>query len=131
MPANTSPIFVLTPHNEGQQFVNADGTAKKTLYTPGANGSRIDRILITSNDTATVTLLFYVTVGGTDYHLGDVQITTLQGYDAALGVDALQTLLRNLGGAGVLPSGHVLKAAAKTAVTAAKVVDVYVAGGDF
>lgn len=131
MAGSTTPIFTAVANNGVQQFANADGTTKKTLFTPGANGSRIDRILVTSNDTAAVTLQVYVTVSAVNYHLVDVTIPIGTGYTTVVAMDILPTVLRSLGGSLTLPTAHVLKGAALAAVTAAQVVDVVCVGGDY
>lgn len=131
MPANTAPIFTIVPHIEAQQIVPADTTTKKTLFTPGANGSRIDAIKCSSNDTAAVVLNFYLTISAVDYFIGSVSVATLLGYSGALSADAVSQIGEVSLGALVLPSTAVLKVAANATVTAAKVVDVVAIGGDY
>lgn len=130
MAANTAPIFELTVKNAGVQILPADTTTKKTVYTGGANGSRIDRISVSSTDTAAKTLQWYVTVGGTDYHLCDTVIPIGTGYTTVAGADALATISPTLGYL-VLASGEVLKVAASANVTAAKQIDVVAQLGDY
>ena len=130
MAANTSPIFELTVKNAGVTIVPADTTAKKTLYTGGTNGSRIDQLAESSTDTAAVTTMWYKTVGGTDYHIGDVVIAIGAGYTTVALVDALATLEPTLGYL-VLASGEILKVAALATVTAAKQVDLVAQLGDY
>ena len=130
MAANTSPIFEAVVVNKGIQIVAADTTTKKSLHTGGTNGTRIDSISCTSNDTSAVALAFYITIGGTDYYIGDVNLAIGAGYTTVSKVDALATLAPSLG---YLPlgSGDVLKVAAVATVTAAKTVDVVATGGDY
>lgn len=130
MAANTSPIFELTVKNAGVTIVPADTTAKKTLYTGGTNGSRIDQLAVSSTDTAAVTTMWYKNVGGTDYHIGDVVIPIGAGYTTVALVDALATLEPTLGYL-VLASGEILKVAALATVTAAKQVDLVAQLGDY
>jgi hypothetical protein len=130
MAANTSPIFSLAPFGTGAQFTSTDTTTKKTLYTGGTNGSRIDQINVCTNDTAAVNLQFYLNDGTTDFYLGYVNIPAGSGYPSVAKVDALPTLCPNLGYL-VLKSGAILKAACNATMTAAKTTDVCVIGGDF
>jgi hypothetical protein len=130
MAQNTAPIFELVTKNAGVQIVPADTTAKKTVYTGGTNGSRIDLLAVSSTDTAAVTLIWYKTIGGTDYHIGDTVIPIGAGYGAVALVDAVATLAAILGYL-VLGSGEVLKVAATATVTTAKQVDVVAQLGDY
>jgi hypothetical protein len=133
MAANTSPIFELTPYVKGLQFTSADTTTKKTLVATGdipAEGLRVDAITVTSNDTASVTLLWYVNDGTTDFHLGDTVIALSSGYDAVARVNVLATIAAELGFL-ILPTGYSLKAACKVTMTSAKTLDIVALGGKF
>jgi hypothetical protein len=128
---NTNPIFEKAPNSAGVQIAPADTTAKKTLITADAtNGSRVDAINVSSNDTASVTLLFYVTIGATDFFRGSVTIPTLTGYSGAATIDCVPFLAATLGYL-PLPAGSTLKVAALATVTAAKVVDIITSHGDY
>ena len=130
MAAGTSPIFEAAVKNAGVQFTSADTTAKKTIYTGAANGSRIDSIPCSTNDTVTVNLAFYITSGGTDYYIGNVNLPIGAGYTSVLRVDAVSTLSPLLGYL-VLASGDILKTNCVAAMTAAKTTDVLAFGGDY
>lgn len=72
MPANTSPIHILTPQGVFVNFATAntarDGTGTiATLYTAGANGGRVEKIRINAAGTTTagVIRLFRKVSGGT------------------------------------------------------------------
>lgn len=134
------PIFTQVIGAGFAQIAPADTTSLKTLYTAGAQGSRIDNILVTSTDTANKDLQFVITYSGTDYVIGTLQIPLNSGFTnsvpivsvfkhsnfaAFLGTDANGN--QNL----FLPIGAVLKVKALTAVTAAKVISVVCQGGDF
>ena len=131
MAANTNPIFELTPVNAGQTFVNADSTNLKTLLTAGADGSRIDGILVCSNDTAAMNLAFYINDGASDLYIGNVLVPIGSGYTTVVKVDALSTLKPAYQNFITLKAGYILKANVVVAVTAAKTVTVVVLGGDF
>lgn len=130
MAQNTSPIFELVPTDKGVQFTSADTTAKKTIQTGGTNGTRVDAIYCSTNDTVTVNLAFYINDGSTDFYIGNVNLPLGAGYTTVARVDAMTTLAPTLGYL-VLPSGHILKAACVATMTAAKTTDVVAQGGDY
>lgn len=131
MAANTTPLFTLTPKNGGQTFVNADSTNLKTLITAGDYGFRLDSISITSDDTSARNIAFYVSVGGTDYYIGNVPVVIGAGYGAVPKVDGMSFLKPAALDFLVIPAGALLKCNMVVAVTAAKVVTVVAIGGDF
>lgn len=67
MPANTTPIFTLTPFAKSARIAtanaNRDGTGTVAdLVTGGTNGSRVDRVQIKASVTTTAGMIrFYVT----------------------------------------------------------------------
>jgi citrate lyase beta subunit len=130
MAAGTSPIFETVVKNAGAHIAPADTTTKKTVYTGGTNGSRIDALMVSSTDTAAVTLMWYITVGGTDYHIGDTVIAIGSGYTTVNRPDAIATLSPTLLFL-VLGYGDVLKVAALATVTTAKQVDIVAQLGDY
>lgn len=130
MAAGTAPIFVDSVGNDMVQIVPADTTAKKTLVTAGADGSRVDEIYVCSTDTAAVVLNFYITRSGTDYYIGDVTVPIGAGYTTVTRKDCMAVLAPILG-ALFLENGDVLKVAANATITAAKQVDICAQGGDY
>lgn len=123
------PIFPGTIKNNGVSIANADGTTKKTLYTPGAAGSRVDQIRVTSTDTANVILVVSLTISGVDYPLGEVQVPAGAGTDGSTSwIDALSSL--NLDESLFIAAGTTLKVNAKAAVTAGKTVYAVPFAGD-
>lgn len=127
MAANTAPIFPLVPRFDAVAILTADGTDKKLLFTSGMNGSRINSIAGCSDDTASVTLKFYVSKddGVTFYYAGSATLAAgaEQEITTAIKIAALSGL--------ALPAGCKLYVAAAAAVTADKRVDVTLAGGDY
>lgn len=130
MAPNTTPIFEEVPVVGGAQFAAADTTTKKTLATGGTDGTRIDAIPCSTNDTTTVNLAFYLGHGGTDYYIGNVNLPIGAGYTSVARVDAMATLAPTLGYL-VLASGDTLKCNCVATMTAAKVTDVLAIGGDY
>lgn len=135
MASNTAPIFVLSPNVAVMTIVPADTTSLKTLFTPGANGSLLTDLNVVSDDTALVDLDLYLTVSATNYRIGTIPVAIGAGVTAASNaVNGLDpTKIPGLAADGTLwlPSGTVLKGAAKATVTAAKTVTIVAFGGDY
>jgi hypothetical protein len=127
---NTSPIFELGIIDKGLQFTSADTSTKKSLVTGGADGTRIDSIMCSTNDTAAVNLAFYINDGSTDLYNGKVNLPAGSGYTSIPRVDAMATLSPTLGYL-VLPSGYILKVNCVATMTAVKTTDVVAMGGNY
>jgi hypothetical protein len=56
MAVTATPIFPQTISSKVAQFLNADGTAIKSIRTAGTNGERIDGIWLTNTDTNAYTV---------------------------------------------------------------------------
>jgi hypothetical protein len=130
MAANTSPIFELAPFMKGDTLDDGDTTVAITLITGAANGTRIDSIMCSTNDTAAVNLKFFVDNGGADLYLGNVLLAIGSGYTTVARVEAMATLAPTLGYL-VLPSASELKVGCVATMTNAKVTTVVALGGDY
>jgi len=135
MAANTSPVFEKDPISYGITYVNADSSpTKKDLVPTGGvptEGSRVDQITITSDDTSARVIKFYDHDGSVSYLIGSVNVPTLAGTDGSTAlVDAMTTLAPALGYI-TLMSGHKLQAENATTITAAKTVTIVARGGKF
>lgn len=130
MAANTTPIFPATPHIAAQTFANSDGTSEKTVITAGANGTLLQAIVISSNDTVDHTASFWLNDGTTDHYLGAVAVPHGSGYTTVARVSAMGTLAP-FGTTIQLPTSWLLKAAMDVAVTSADVVTILASGGDY
>ena len=131
MAANTNPIFIDTPSNFApKSFASGDTTTKKTIATGGADGSRVDSIMVSSDDTAAVNLAFYLNDGSTDYYIGNVNVPIGSGYTTVARVEAMQTLGPQTGYLFV-PNGWTLKCNCVATMTAAKICTVVASGGDY
>lgn len=119
------------PVNAGVQFTSADTTAKKTVLTASTNGTRIDGILLSTNDTSDVNLSFYINNGTTDFYIGVVKVPAGSGYTTVVRVDGMLTLQPGNLKALILPNTYILKAACVATMTAAKTTDVLAVGGNF
>lgn len=143
MAANTDPIFPKEPLNNTAntsfcaELDNADGTNKVDLITGATDGTIINGINVSSDDTAAVDLLLYFYDGSNDYQLGEIEIPAGSGTDSATAAVSLlnETNLPAIGkrddGSIFLAAGQKLKLAAGAAITAAKVVHAVCIGGNY
>lgn len=134
----STPIHPQTVVSPAVQFVSGDGTTKKTLFTPGSLGGKLESISCTSDDTSAVVFQLGVTISAVDYILGEVNIPVGSGTNGtAESVDVLNSTdfpwLRNDGVNNYMlaASGAVLYLRAKTAITASKTVQFFSQGGNF
>lgn len=126
----TKPSFPGTPVVYPVKLQNADGTGFKDFLTSPTGGVMLGRIRVASDDTAAVVLQFAYNVSATDYVLGEVSIPAGAGTNGTTPwVDVLAQL--NLDDAINLPAASKLRVKAKTAVTAAKTIDLVAEGGQF
>lgn len=66
--------FVKTPTNGVVQILPADTTSQKTVYTAGANGSKITGLNAASTDTAAHDVQVSVTRSGVSYPIGTINV---------------------------------------------------------
>ena len=140
MAGTATPVFPQTISNfSAVQILPADTTTLKTIVTPGANGCKVENILVQSTDTSAKDLVLVVTKGGTDFPLATISIPANSGNTNALipislfqhamlvglNIDAFGNKYLYLG------NGSVLKAKVATTVTTAKVISIFPQGGDF
>lgn len=132
MAKQTNLYLTAELNNPAVTIVPADTTALKTLYTASANDAVVKSLMCVSDDTAAVNLRVLLTVSGTDYQIGTVNIPIASGTNGtANAIDVLNAISlpglpidRN--GKRVLPlkTGVILKVAALATVTAAKTVTI-------
>jgi len=145
MPANTTPIFPLTPRCSWSGNIQTANTAKDgsgtvfTAFTAGANGSRIDQIKVRALGTNVATVLrFFINNGSTNatptnntlIHEVTIAATTLSETSALVDNDI--TIAKALAVAVPiphLPAGYKINCTVGTTIAAGVVVVVH--GGDF
>lgn len=136
---SAQPTLISTVRDLPLQIVNADGTANKSLGVAApAAGSRIKSIIISSTDTAPRVLQLMKSIGGVDYVLGEIDVA------AGAGTDGVTSSVNGLA-VGRIPgtqydgisrwldvaTGTVINFKVKTAVTAAKAIQIVAEVGDF
>jgi hypothetical protein len=138
MAVTPTPVFHQAINDAIQSIVNADGQTKKTIFTPGANGSRLYGLQVSSTDTSARDITIGVTVSATNYDLWTIQIPITAGtIDSTptvsvfnnsnfsnLPVDAFGNKYLDL------PSGYTLYAYAPVTVTSGKQINILATGAD-
>lgn len=132
-----NPVFVGNLKNAVAQILNADGAALVALLAGGASGSRIKSLNATSDDTVARVVQLWVTIGGTDYLLGECSIPIGAGSDGATKPVKVLNLadFPHLQSDGVnlildIANGSTLKIKSKIAVTAGKKLQFFAEYGD-
>ena len=139
MPANTLPIFTLTP-NATVSNVAAANTARDgsgalvTAFTAGANGSRIDFITFTSSQAtpaasaARVMRIFLTDTNGANPRLiGEIVLSAVTASNTAIGSTSTFTFTNGL----IIRSGQIIKVSQSIYGSAADATDVLTRGGDY
>jgi hypothetical protein len=139
MPANTSPIFMLTPRAVTAAIAAANtardgsGTLVDTL-TAGSNGTRIDFIVFTSAQAtaaasaARVQRVFLTDTGGLNPRLiSEVVLAAVTASTTAIGATSTITFSNGL----ILASGQKIQVSQSVYGSAADQTHVLVRGGDF
>ena len=137
MPTNTTPIFPAVIITPSVQILPADVSNYKTVVIAGANGSRLDNLICTSDDTSARVLQFAINDGATDYVLGQVNIPLTSGIDGAGTVKGV-SIINSINFPGIkddgaiyLKASYTLKVKSLTTVTSAKQINIIGFGGDY
>lgn len=118
MPANTSPIFTLTPVAKTVSVTTATadsplrggaGNNFSTILSAGANGTRVDRITVQSQGTSVAgELLLFIHDGSVNWFFKEIAITAITASSTVAAFTA--ELVRTDGlPLAVLPTGYSLK----------------------
>lgn len=139
MPANTTPIFTLTPKAVTANIAAAntarDGSGTLIdLFTAGANGSRLDFITFTSAQAtaaasaARVQRVFLTDTAGLNPRLiSEVVLSAVTASNTAIGATATITFTNGL----ILNSGQIVKVTQSVYGSAADGTHALARGGDF
>lgn len=140
MAKTPTPALPQSPKNSKVQILPADASGLKTVYTGGAEGSKISSIIATSSDTSARDVQIGITTGGTFFPLGTVSVPITAGQ--VTGTPAVNLLdptvikglpLDNDGQPYIFLSSasDTLQVKALTTVTTAKEIDIIAFGADF
>lgn len=129
MAANTSPIFPLTPNiglgQVSSANTNRDGTGSApTIFTAGANGSRVEEAVIEAPGTTTAGVIRVYLNDGTNTRLIDEILVSA--ITPSSTVAAFRATIPSLAGK-IIPTGWVLKFSTHNAET----FNIVVWGGNY
>lgn len=135
MVANTSPIFPVAPKEGHVSIANADGQNLKTVYTAGANGSRISRLTLNSTDTANRDVGIFVNgslVATVQVAIGAGQSSGVPAKDVFADANFKQAYFDANGNLVMdIPAGVILAINAPATVTATKTITGNMLAADF
>jgi len=130
MPANTQPIFPVAPNVALSQVSvansNRDGATGTyvTCFTPGANGSVIQKAYVKATGTTTAGMGRIFQGDGANWRLlAEISVTAITPSATVQAFEAEITRLEGL----VIPSGYTLKASTEKAET----FNIELYGGDY
>lgn len=138
MAVTSTPVFEQAINVLPVQILAADNQTYKTAFTAGANGSKIESMIVTSNDTSARDITINITRSATNYQLAQISIPITAGYlNTAPCVNILQHaqfpgLAYDANGNKylLLKSGDTLTVNAPVSLTAAKAFTIFTSGGD-
>lgn len=139
MAANTAPIFLKAPRLESARIsaanVNRDGTGTLvTLWTAGANGSRIDYVVFTNASSgigsaaAKVYRIFISDTTGANPRLINEQAIAVKASSATA---EGQTVTITMTNGRMMAPGQIMYVTQSLCATAADQTDVFAQGGDY
>lgn len=89
MAQNVNPTFVKTPNRGLTLISTGTGQGLVTLYTGGANGSKIVSVNATTTSTTALDVQMYITNLGNNYYLGTTNVAALAGTKSSVNAVAL------------------------------------------
>lgn len=139
MAVTNTPIYPQAINVGVGTILPADAQGYKTVFTAGANGSKIESLIISSNDTAAHDVTINITRSAVNYQLGQISIPITAGYlNTAGSIDVLRSSIipglaydSNGNKYLYLKSGDTLTINAPVTVTTAKQITAVASGGDF
>ncbi|WP_423454239.1 hypothetical protein [Ottowia sp. VDI28] len=136
----TSPFLQAVKNLDGT-LTNANGTAKVTVFTAGANDSVLKSFNLASTDSAANNVQVFINVGGagTDRLISTVPVPANSGNNGTVAsVDVLRSALLPFASYDAygnrvlnLAAGTTIKIAPLTTPASGKVIDAFGEGGDF
>jgi hypothetical protein len=140
MAANTQPIFPGTVKNVGFQLTNAMGTTAESVYSAGTNGSRIDRLNLSTTDTSAHDVNIILFNGTTQFIVATVSVAAGAGNSSGVAAKDVLDDANLLGSTAMDPFGNrvlwlgagwSLYVGLPIALTSGKVLNVNGLAGDF
>ena len=139
MAVTHKPVYAQTVNNGSVQILPADTTSLKTILTAATDGTIVEKLLVTSSDTAAKDLQVYITVGGVDYLIGTMTVPANSGFTAS--IPSLNFFQHSQVSSSVnqdsngnkylrMMTGEVLKAKVLSSVSASKAIYLRAEGGN-
>lgn len=136
MATNKNPIFLNAVIGKTLAIANADGTTEQTVYAAGADGGAITNMVASTDDTSDVTVVISIDDGTLSVPIGEVVVPAGAGTDGSTPAKDLLDAAKMPGlfqadGSLILGASTELHVNPKSAVTAAKTLNVAAAGGSY
>lgn len=142
MTVTATPIYPQAIGTGHVQILPADTTTNKTLYTAGANGSRIKNISISNTDNIAYLVQLSVTISATTYLISTTKVATNAGFNTGGAAVATTPVLTTVLIPGItrdsngntyldLVAGAVLVVNSTTTVSTAKALTITCTAEDF
>jgi len=137
MTANIAPIFVKNVTAKGTTWTNSDAAATKKTVTPtvGAEGCRVHRISIVTDDATAREFQVFFNDGVNDYLMGTVSVTAGAGNTSGVAAFSVtsqsQLTWVSTDGSFLVPVGWIVKMANVTQPTSGKTFTVVCQAGDY
>lgn len=137
--ANVSSLFSSAVNVAVVQIVNADASGLKTVFTAGANGSKVTGLFAASDDSSARIVEIGITRSGTFYALGAITVAITAGTDGSTAAVNMLDVTK-IPGLPIdndsqryifLKSGDTLQAKSLSTVTSAKTIHLVATGVDF
>jgi len=136
MAANTEPVFIASALNTtantqiGNTIVPADTTDKKDVVSGAADGSVIQDLVASTDETEARDITIYLHDGTTSWPLGTVEVGIGATSVSLLNTTDIPSLDKRDDGAILLASGQKLQVASDDTVTADKTIWIVALGGN-
>ena len=130
-----APQFINVPNLGLTKFTNGDGTSTKTIFTAGANGSRILSMCVTSNDLSSRQVQLAIVRGGVSYKLSAPTIPAAAAETPVVNLNLLDPSWFGWLDANephlMVPAGVTFEVTPLVAVSSGKEISVMVFAGDY
>lgn len=136
MPANTNPLFIGARKTWAASIADTDGTTPVPVVVAGQEGSLIESIAVTTDDTAAVAVDLFMSDGGTSWQIGSSKLLAGAGTDggttpAGDGLNQLDLAWLRDDLSLAIGAGYQLDIAANAALSAGTVLSIVATGGDY
>jgi hypothetical protein len=133
------PIFLQALRDSFLQLTNATGTTVTTIFTAGAQGTKVENIIVFNSDVTIRNLAFYFVSSSTNYLLGTLAIPASAGSSSSIPAVSVLESTQMVGLAHdpfgnsylYVAPGNGLAVATTTTITSPNFINITCSGGDF